>query len=681
MTAPASSPGRRALLIAIDAYAAPTRPLGGCVNDAKLVADVLKTHFAFDDITIISNADATRKNVLQGLEHLLTSTQPGDNVVIYYAGHGSTIADREGDETSGFDSTWHVVDSGGVDGSGTYLGENRDIIDDEIALFLRRFAERTDRLTVVVDACHSGGISRDASGGPSRATPGDPRTKDQLPPSPIPEELWKVPNLDGKRISWGVSSNAYVLIAGCRDAEESKEVLPDAANGRPDQHGALTWFLTRALLKADATTTYRDVFEDAATSVTRNNASQHPQMEGRVDRTVFGLTDLPAGKYQLITERSDASEVTIAAGIAHGVTVGSTYAVYPKGAKGFGSKTLAPIGEVEITTVGSVESHAQVTREDAKGVVTALCRAVETRHVFTGRRWEIAIQAPAELSSHADALRTALNGSIDVSLSEAGTTAEFTATLLPTRSTVAATDPFPALGPLTTPTWVLGDAKGLRLAPLSPAGEEAVVASNAATLARWHRLRHLQNDAPASGLRGKIRLDVQWKYKDQWQDAEFLSDGETAQMPAGSEFRFVVRKADETVPNFQITIMDLDPTGVIARFWPDATEAPMAVAEYIVQPAPTEDRWTLPMPDGYPMEALSKADGQYEYASELFLVIATLKPADFTSYAQAGTIARASELAATSRAASKGTPRPIDDWAVAERMVRIWRPRGGASAS
>ena len=66
--------------------------------------------------------------------------------------------------------------------------ENRDITDDEIHLRLKALGAKTPFTTMIVDACHSATITRDAFGESSRGVRADTRPAAELPPSPIPKE-------------------------------------------------------------------------------------------------------------------------------------------------------------------------------------------------------------------------------------------------------------------------------------------------------------------------------------------------------------------------------------------------------------------------------------------------------------------------------------------------------------
>ena len=171
---------KRALLIGIDAY--PHVPqLDGCVNDVRLMRSVLVDSFGFadGDITLLVNEQATRERIVAAFDALVADTGDNDIVVIHYAGHGSQMTDREGDEPSGFDSTLMPVDSARPPGA------NRDITDDEIQVVLEALARKTPYTTLIIDACHSGTITRDVFGGKARSVEPDRRPVSELPPSPI----------------------------------------------------------------------------------------------------------------------------------------------------------------------------------------------------------------------------------------------------------------------------------------------------------------------------------------------------------------------------------------------------------------------------------------------------------------------------------------------------------------
>ena len=81
---------------------------------------------------------------------MIAGTRPGEDVFLYYSGHGFQQRDENDDETDRLDETLVPVDVT-IDANGAPRGM---IADDEVALLMARLAGR--RVHVVIDACHSG---------------------------------------------------------------------------------------------------------------------------------------------------------------------------------------------------------------------------------------------------------------------------------------------------------------------------------------------------------------------------------------------------------------------------------------------------------------------------------------------------------------------------------------------
>jgi len=155
--------GSRALIIGIDEYAVDpnvTR-LAGAVNDAKAVHALALGDLGFDpsEVRVLTNREASREGILRSIdEWLVAGTRPGDRVLFYYAGHGAQQRSSGPDTEQGFDQTLVPVDT--VVRNGRVLNM---ITDKELKARFARLAGR--QVTVIVDACHSGTITRSAAGG------------------------------------------------------------------------------------------------------------------------------------------------------------------------------------------------------------------------------------------------------------------------------------------------------------------------------------------------------------------------------------------------------------------------------------------------------------------------------------------------------------------------------------
>jgi hypothetical protein len=144
---------RRALCVGIDAYDPPNQ-LSGCVNDANDWVSALQG-LGFEVATLF-DAAATWQGLRSALTDLVGSSRPGDVIVFQYAGHGTRVADLDGDEPSGSDSALCPVDfpAGGF------------LIDDDVRAIFGALPDGVN-LTCFFDCCHSGTITRFLAAGPA----------------------------------------------------------------------------------------------------------------------------------------------------------------------------------------------------------------------------------------------------------------------------------------------------------------------------------------------------------------------------------------------------------------------------------------------------------------------------------------------------------------------------------
>jgi uncharacterized caspase-like protein len=86
--------GRKcALLIGINEYSDPgIGSLAGCLEDIRLMKDVLIRKFGFrdEDIHILANSDATRQNIINEFDNLAVNHAQYDTVLIHFSGHCET---------------------------------------------------------------------------------------------------------------------------------------------------------------------------------------------------------------------------------------------------------------------------------------------------------------------------------------------------------------------------------------------------------------------------------------------------------------------------------------------------------------------------------------------------------------------------------------------------------------
>lgn len=212
---------KRALIIGINYLNNSQYRLYGCINDAKelqtLLTDVANYHK--DEILLLTDETPLKptKDVITQCLHELAAmsySKQLTHVFISFAGHGSTIADENGDEADNRDEVIYPLD----------FEINGPIIDDDFAKILRKFNPDTN-IVIVIDSCHSGTFGDM----PYQFVSGNKSFK--IFPTTDSEKL---PNI--------------IILSACQDHEQDAEVY-DETNKRIS--GALTHSLITVLKDND----------------------------------------------------------------------------------------------------------------------------------------------------------------------------------------------------------------------------------------------------------------------------------------------------------------------------------------------------------------------------------------------------------------------------------------------
>lgn len=151
---------QRALLVGVGKYSVPGIDLPGVDLDLERMRDTLHL-MGFEDAQIHTLADdqATSRNVIREFRTWLREdVEAQDRVVFYYSGHGSNTPDFDGDESDGVDEVLvtHDVRRVTKNGKRALVGV---VDDDTMATMIA--AIPSDNIWIIVDACHSGTVTRD----------------------------------------------------------------------------------------------------------------------------------------------------------------------------------------------------------------------------------------------------------------------------------------------------------------------------------------------------------------------------------------------------------------------------------------------------------------------------------------------------------------------------------------
>lgn len=643
--------GRRALLIGIDEYPklAPSAQLRGAVADTALMYDTLTTRFGFppENVRVLTNGQASRDSILAAMDKLIADTGPEDAVVIQYSGHGSQVPDREGDEPSGWDQTIVPYDSGRGG------AEVRDITDDEIYSRLLDLTAKTGNITLLFDCCHSGTMSRDVFGDGSRGI--ERAAADaKLPPASItPAARAALSGAGGARGTARLVpvEHSYILLAGCRDEEKAYEYREGAVS-----HGALTYFLHRELLAAGPDATYRDVFDAARRQVTAAYPTQQPQMLGAADRVLFGIARREPMSFLPVTKVAGAA-VTVGGGVAHGITAGSVWAVYPPGTKQPDPATA--LGRVTITAVAALTATGTLAAEVGAAAVVAGCRAVEEARGAADPRMPVEVTDRTGSGATAVAkLRDAITA--DKLLRVVADGGDVRVYALPAGGPDArggaaptATSPDAVEGTLTAPSWVAVGRDGQVIGTPAPLGNDASighVVKNLAGVSRFRNLLAVTNPVATNPLRDKVDVALLRKGPDgSWAEAAPEADGRVV-FAEGEPFG--LRFTNLTTGRVFVTALDFGLTYGVTQLYPPPES----------QPAHQPGRYDYPPTADTPIELFFPAayPASVTEGVETVKVLVTSEPADFRWFQQAGargTDARYGTLEALLELASTGETR------------------------
>ena len=269
---------KKALLIGINRYRVPGADLRGCVNDVKNLKAALTQYYGFTNgnIRTLNDLEATQKRMQAEISRLIGKTQRGDVLLIHYAGHGSNVPDKSGDEADLRDEILCPTDLDWMD----------PLLDD----WLRKEFDKVPsgvNLTVIMDCCHSGTNTR-------AVLPPDAPRIERFLPCPLDllaaesgRKLRGIVQTTRKRPSKRSQDVVNVdipelLITGCRSTQTSSDAKIEGSF-----HGALTYNLVASIKAKKGKLSYRELHAGATQLLKRGRFDQVPQLEGRAAHFSF----------------------------------------------------------------------------------------------------------------------------------------------------------------------------------------------------------------------------------------------------------------------------------------------------------------------------------------------------------------------------------------------------------
>ena len=383
------------VLIGINFYPNPSNRLRGAVNDISDIELTLRESYsAINVIKFIARVTGdtdqrapsepahlwpTWDNITAALKTVAEQASPDDAVYIHYSGHGTlrstASSGHDYQEDYGTDAALVLLDAHAAEGI-RYL---RGI---ELALLLDEMASRGLRLTVVLDACHSGSISRTEYAS-VRGVPWNADVAAAFPFQVPTSETHAPPARDFYRDAatenqWLLHPRGYSLLAACGPHESAKEIHV----GKERYHGALSYHVLEALTFHSRTqvqrVTHEVIYRRICAKMYIKIATQHPVLIGHEASTFWDTKDIaktPSSVCEIV-QVSPNAEIWLNVGSVHGACIGEEYVVQSReGATDTSSKLI-------ITDVQAVYSVAEriscEAREEDGSRVSVGCSATLT---------------------------------------------------------------------------------------------------------------------------------------------------------------------------------------------------------------------------------------------------------------------------------------------------------------
>jgi len=229
---------KKALLIGIN-YLNTPYALSGCIDDTTRMNQFLTDSGVTicNTLTDHTPTKPTKANILSAFQQMITESVPGDLLIFYFSGHGSSTFDYTGDEADGKDEMIISLDL-------------QAILDDEFKKILSTKMKEGVSLFALFDSCFSGTMF-DLKYQYLDSTNYDKYTENE-----------RVNECKGN----------ILMISGCMDSQTSEEAV---VNGKVE--GAVSWAFLEAT-KQNPTTTWRELLKKMRDLLRSNGFQQIPQL-------------------------------------------------------------------------------------------------------------------------------------------------------------------------------------------------------------------------------------------------------------------------------------------------------------------------------------------------------------------------------------------------------------------
>lgn len=255
-----------ALLVGINRYKEPGSDLQGCRNDVTDMHDYLtiRSGFMHSNIRTLLDHEATQEAMIEGLQWLMGvgADSPSTDLLFQYSGHGSQVKSAKSDDET--DGLTEILCPWDIDEHWD------DPLSDDVLKDIFKLKPKMANLTVILDSCFSGGMSR------MNKMHEKPRYK-KSPGVDIPyRKNIPINKIGVKQTNGGLESMSmnHILMGACREDQTAADAYIEGK-----YNGAFTYGIIKAL-GCVLMPTVRDLFY-AATLTIKSDYEQRPCLYGK----------------------------------------------------------------------------------------------------------------------------------------------------------------------------------------------------------------------------------------------------------------------------------------------------------------------------------------------------------------------------------------------------------------
>ena len=256
---------KRAVVVGLNEYATQTG-LRGCVNDGTNLGLALERFagFASDQVRVISDEAASKRDIEEHLAWLVSGATAGDLLVFHFSGHGSQAPDT-GEPDEPVDHLDEILCPYDMAWDGTFITDDY--------LRERLVVPAGVALEVILDACHTGDSTAEFGAVATTSGANPDRQPRYLPPPVDIADRSSEAEAPTTRLFRSPTATRLALWSACGAAQTA-----DDARIGGLFNGAFTFYLCKHPREAEGNLSRRELLARVRQSLTKAGHAQIPEL-------------------------------------------------------------------------------------------------------------------------------------------------------------------------------------------------------------------------------------------------------------------------------------------------------------------------------------------------------------------------------------------------------------------